>query len=490
MLRNVPIVSLFVCFSVFICGCDTDDEPDPLAALEERSADQPTVRFAGPGNAWSASKPYFSYYTDLLCDPNAGCTPPPFATMLLEYTSEGALDIQGKTDGDGGLPNGTSYEKRVSTGEWKALNAPYLVHLNQPYADNGSMVQDEAFRVRYQATPTPWGLSNGVYETSSRWVWFPRPDDSAFTPAVEIDYALQTCGNGVREGEEACDDGNLAAGDGCTPTCTLPAFEVGFTGASGWSQVSKSAIIPGATVGVELDGLASDGSTLALRAPGDENLNGAAYAGPGAHAAEAVVGAPMGFGRYEFKVRFAACQSDEEMVNGLFTFMNDGTDEDGDGLDDNSEIDIELLCGESKYLSLSVWTDYDNATDAFRKSTRVINMRTGTVRDTAHGASTYGGLSVVGTMPAVVQSDFPNPSKYYHIGFTWTPTAVTYFMMVNGIEVPLWTLAGEEFVPQRPADLRLNLWHSKDHWMTTPSAADYPASDATMRVDWVRVTPL
>eukprot|EP00928_Gymnodinium_smaydae_P023470 TRINITY_DN19360_c0_g2_i2.p1 TRINITY_DN19360_c0_g2~~TRINITY_DN19360_c0_g2_i2.p1 ORF type:complete len:3287 (+),score=657.11 TRINITY_DN19360_c0_g2_i2:538-9861(+) len=30
-----------------------------------------------------------------------------------------------------------------------------------------------------------------------------------------------TCGNGLREGTEACDDGNTRAGDGCSPTCTL-----------------------------------------------------------------------------------------------------------------------------------------------------------------------------------------------------------------------------------------------------------------------------
>ena len=32
-----------------------------------------------------------------------------------------------------------------------------------------------------------------------------------------------TCGNGNVEGDEACDDGNSAAGDGCSPTCTLEA---------------------------------------------------------------------------------------------------------------------------------------------------------------------------------------------------------------------------------------------------------------------------
>ncbi len=29
------------------------------------------------------------------------------------------------------------------------------------------------------------------------------------------------CGNGIRTGSEACDDGNLTAGDGCSPTCQL-----------------------------------------------------------------------------------------------------------------------------------------------------------------------------------------------------------------------------------------------------------------------------
>jgi len=29
------------------------------------------------------------------------------------------------------------------------------------------------------------------------------------------------CGNGIREGTEQCDDGNLVAGVGCSPSCTV-----------------------------------------------------------------------------------------------------------------------------------------------------------------------------------------------------------------------------------------------------------------------------
>ncbi|MEZ4453751.1 MAG: hypothetical protein R3B09_30125 [Nannocystaceae bacterium] len=299
-----------------------------------------------------------------------------------------------------------------------------------------------------------------------------------------------TCGDGVVDGGsgETCDDGNTRDGDGCSMLCTIEPEVEEFTDGSGWSQVTKSALIPGATVAVEADTAAADGSALALRIPGDSNLDGSLYAGPGAHAAEAIVGEPGLYGRYEFKVRFAACDPSEELVNGIFTYFNDGTDLDGDDLDDNSEIDIEVLCGEPNYLSLTVWTDYDNATEEFRKSTRVIDMHTGALLDTALGTDHYGGLSSAGSLPAIVQTDFPDPDVYYHLGFTWTATSVTYFMVVDEVEIELWTVSGAEYVPQRPAPVRLNLWHTTAHWMSG-DPADFPASDAVLRVDSVVVTP-
>ncbi len=32
---------------------------------------------------------------------------------------------------------------------------------------------------------------------------------------------LTECGNGIVEGEEQCDDGNLAGGDGCSAVCKV-----------------------------------------------------------------------------------------------------------------------------------------------------------------------------------------------------------------------------------------------------------------------------
>jgi len=41
------------------------------------------------------------------------------------------------------------------------------------------------------------------------------------TSTTTITTIVASCGNGIAEGLEECDDGNLAAGDGCSPTCQL-----------------------------------------------------------------------------------------------------------------------------------------------------------------------------------------------------------------------------------------------------------------------------
>ena len=38
---------------------------------------------------------------------------------------------------------------------------------------------------------------------------------------VAVDVPVSDCGNGERAEDEACDDGNLEAGDGCDPTCAV-----------------------------------------------------------------------------------------------------------------------------------------------------------------------------------------------------------------------------------------------------------------------------
>ncbi len=259
-----------------------------------------------------------------------------------------------------------------------------------------------------------------------------------------------------------------------------------FTSLEGWSVAPKGSLIPGATATIEDDGAASDGSVLSLTVPGNEALVGADYAGPGAHAIEVVADAAAQlYGRYELNVRFASCASDEELVNGLFTYFNDGSDADGDDIADNSEIDIELLCGEPQFLFLTVWTDYEDDTH-FRKSTRIINMRTGQYSDSPKGASDYEGIVPAGSISGLSITDFPDENTFYHLGFEWRETFVRYFLVTESGEVELWKLEGKDYVPQRPAKFLMNLWHSTSHW-NSGGAADYPANDASLLVDWVKI---
>jgi hypothetical protein len=84
------------------------------------------------------------------------------------------------------------------------------------------------------------------------------------------------------------------------------------------------------------------------------------FQGP-ASAVEVESVATFHYGRYETSVRFASCAAAEEIVSGIFTYLNDGTDTNGNGIADNSEIDVELLCGEPYLLWLTIWTDYETS---------------------------------------------------------------------------------------------------------------------------------
>jgi beta-glucanase (GH16 family) len=226
-----------------------------------------------------------------------------------------------------------------------------------------------------------------------------------------------------------------------------------------------------------------DGRGVSLFRPG--NAGAVDQAAP-AHAVELASTRTVSFGRFEAAVNFARCAESEELVNGIFTYHNDGTDQNGNGIADNSEIDIELLCGRPNVLWLTVWTDYQESPEKFRKRTRSIDMRTGRFEQTAAGREGEWGLSESGHLELPALPDFPNPAKYYTLGFEWRPTYVRYFIKLDGREVTLWRLEGAAYVPQRSGAFLLNLWHPTTHW-TGGGAAAYPALDAELRVDNVRI---
>ena len=78
------------------------------------------------------------------------------------------------------------------------------------------------------------------------------------------------------------------------------------------------------------------------------------------------------------------------------------------------------------------------------------------------------------------------PDHFVELGFEWRPDRVRYFAVVGGADRTLAELTDPARVPQLPAALMFNAWHPADHWFGDAAPPDYPAADATLRVDWAR----
>jgi cysteine-rich repeat protein len=79
--------------------------------------------------------------------------------------------------------------------------------------------------------------------------------DSAGTFGLTVDSRPYVCGDGKRDGAEACDDGNIASGDGCTPTC---ARETGFNCTSSNPSICTRRPTDGICANVRCPDLPSD----------------------------------------------------------------------------------------------------------------------------------------------------------------------------------------------------------------------------------------
>lgn len=230
--------------------------------------------------------------------------------------------------------------------------------------------------------------------------------------------------------------------------------------------------------------LATDHQVLELTVVGDASLTSASKVGP-AFATQVSTLAKYGYGTYRARVWAAACASGEELVNGIFVYANDGkTDANHNDMIDNNEIDFEILCGEPHMLWMTLWTDYDKV-NGFRKVSRVIDFFTGKAYQTEVGMEgTYEiGSKSVALIPATKKPGFSLTSGFLELGFEWRASMVRFFLVLDGVEVTLWTYTNATFIPQPPAPFMLNLWHTDGHWWKGGSA-DYPASTATLRADW------
>jgi hypothetical protein len=270
------------------------------------------------------------------------------------------------------------------------------------------------------------------------------------------------------------------------PTTTqLPVFETDFANLDGWEpRTPLGSVIATRRAGTR------DGRVVELRYPGDPALGPADRVGPVRWPVELRTREPLHFGEYRLSVEFVRCSTNEELVNGIFLYANDGQDHDHNGIVDNVEIDVEVLCSAPHLYWMTVWTDYQpNPRGArFRKQTRILDFRNGRYRETPAGKEATYQTQPAGTLPEAVDRSFPVPGRFYELGFEWHPAFVRYFVRRGEAEITLWKLDRQPAIPQHEARFMLNVWHSRRHWVGG-GEANYPAKDGVMRVDWFRYVP-
>lgn len=275
-------------------------------------------------------------------------------------------------------------------------------------------------------------------------------------------------------------------GDGAAGTPSARGFTDDFSENSGfWTEQAR---VDGAATAFGVPGaLARDGNLAELRFPGHPEYGPSDRVGA-SYATEIATNERFGFGTYRTRLAYGACDSSEETVLSFLGYFNDGSDHDGDGIVDDLEIDMQVICGQPRLLYLTVYTDDDgDAGTRFRKLSRVIDFSSGEHFDTTSVSS--DAFESTGDDPALIWPDWSTPGSFYELGFEWHTDSIRFFVKLGNSERDVWTLSGAERVPQQPVYVLYNLWHPDLHWYPGKGAADYPANDVVLSVDWVSFEP-
>jgi hypothetical protein len=248
-----------------------------------------------------------------------------------------------------------------------------------------------------------------------------------------------------------------------------------------WNLVTH---LPGAdiTFGSPAAG-AVDDRAVVLRLPGAVTGDPATFAGP-AFATEIDSVAFLRFGTLRARIQFPTCDPGEEVAAAMFWFYNDGQDRNGDGITDNPEIDLHVLCGTPTFLVLTAWSDYQVAPDgseAFRRVSRAVDLATGDLYD---GVSDHErAYAKTGQSAVLARPDFAPTAGFVEVGIEWRTDGIRFFATFAGVETTLWQMNEARFIPQVPLQFCFNLWHPATHWLPPAGPARYPAADARLAID-------
>jgi len=236
------------------------------------------------------------------------------------------------------------------------------------------------------------------------------------------------------------------------------------------------------TTALVTDDSAGDGRALRLTLP--------AYpqAGPDGGAEVATTGTGYRYGTYGTRIKTADCagQRTAGVVTGTFTYSTDHADTNGNGLPDNDEIDIEVLCAQPNVVWLTLWTDYRDSDGVVRKITRAVDLSTGDVlyncyvvqlgADCVDQRDGENSPSHVTAIPG-----FDSSTQFHTYKFDWQADHVTFWAED---QILLWDYRGPASrIPAKPGMFLQNIWHTSDWDPLNGAAHDQPTAAVQAYVD-------
>jgi hypothetical protein len=243
---------------------------------------------------------------------------------------------------------------------------------------------------------------------------------------------------------------------------------------------------PGGTPTVVSHGGASDGKALRLQLKARPGVS------PGNGVEITSNDKTYRYGTFGTRIRTADCTGLGRLgvVTGTFTYSTDHSDSNGNGLPDNDEIDVEVLCAQPHVIWLTIWTDYSDATLAVRKISRAINMRTGQVLYNCYATQLGGECAPPQpgeNSPASVTPvpDFNSSTQFRTYMFDWQPGSVTFWGFDNsGKKNVLWDYRGPASrIPDKPSAFMQNVWHTNEWDPLDGPARNQPQTAVPAYVD-------
>lgn len=207
-----------------------------------------------------------------------------------------------------------------------------------------------------------------------------------------------------------------------------------------------------------------------------------------------------GKGWYGARMRTANCsaQPNAGVKTGLFTYYKDQYDRNGNGIEDNSEIDIEFLCSEPHVIHLTLWTDYQGPSapggERMRKVNRSIDLRTGRIiRSACYKESfeqpscgtSYAGEHNPSYIPPI--SGFDSSTGYWDYAFHWHDTGVNFYIYDKnrGQWIQLWDYRGPQSrLPFLAGHFRHNIWWNAPWKDEQGGGGEEPWVDTHVYVDY------